>query len=114
MAHPDALLVREVMEEAALFRPKLGLAEFRDARPVDAPAELLRHQLHPVADAERRDAELEEARVDVGCAVGVDGGRAAGQDERKGVARANLLGGDVVADEFRVDAALPDAARDQL
>ena len=36
----------------------------RRRRAVDAAAELLRHQLHAVADAERRHAELEDRRVD--------------------------------------------------
>jgi hypothetical protein len=53
-------------------RRELGLAELGDARPLDAPAELLRHDLHAVADAERRDPELEDARIDLRRALRVD------------------------------------------
>ena len=59
-------------------------------------------------------AELEQARVDRGRIVGVDGGRAAAQDQRDRVARADRVGGGGVRDELRVNAALADAPRDQL
>ena len=68
---------------------ELGLAELGDAGPVDRAAELQRHQLHAVADAERRDAELEQLRVDARRALGVDRRRPAGEDQRDaGSARA--------------------------
>ena len=63
MRHPHGLLRGEVAEELALARVQLGLAELAGAA-VDAAAELLRHQVHAVADAERRHAEREQARVD--------------------------------------------------
>ena len=114
VAHPADLLRRQVREERALVRHELGLAELRDAGPLDPPAELLGHQLHPVADAERRDPELEDARVDLRRALGVDRGRPAREDERERVAGTQLLGRDAVRHELRVDAALAHAARDQL
>ena len=75
VAHPAGLLLRQAGEQRAVrLDANLGLAELRDAGPLDRPAELLRHQLHAVADAERRHAELENAGVDARRAVGVHGG----------------------------------------
>ena len=65
--HPDRLVVRQRREQlAAARRAKLGAAELGDVGAVDAAAELEREQLSAVTDAERRDAELEERRVEPG------------------------------------------------
>ena len=114
MRHPDGLLGRRVREQPRLGRLHRGPAELGDARAVDAAAELERHELHAVTDAERRDAELEERRIDARRVVGVDGRRAAAEHERVRIARAHRLGRDRVADELGVDAALAHATRDQL
>ena len=106
VAHPDRLLGGQVAEERARgVGLDLGLAELGDAGALDAAAELERHQLHAVADAEHRDAELEELGVDLRRAVGVHRGRAAGEDQRVRPPRAHRVGRDRVRDELRVDAA---------
>ena len=114
MAHPHGLLGREVVEELRLARLELGLAELGRARALDGAAEVARHQLHAVADAERRDPEREDLRVEVGRAVRVHGGRAAREDERCGVARRDLRRREPVPHELRVDPRLAHAPRDQL
>ena len=114
MAHPGGLLGRKIDEELALLRLQLRLSELGDPRPLDPAAEVLRHQLHPIADPERRHAELEDPRVDLGTILGVDRGGPARENKRERVLRTNGLGRDRVADELRVDAALAHAARDQL
>ena len=92
----------------------VGLAVLRDVVRLDVAAEVARHQLHAVTDAERRDAELEHVGVHLRRPLGVDRGRAAGEDQRERIARAHLGRRDAVADELRVDAGLAHAARDQL
>ena len=87
MAHPHGLLGREVVEELGVVRLELGLAELGGARALDGAAEVARHELHAVTDAERRDPEREDLGVQVRRAVGVDRGGAAGEDQRRGVAR---------------------------
>ena len=114
VGHPDGLLRRRVVEEPRLLDAHLGAPELGDAGAVDAAAELERHQLRAVTDAERRDPELEQRRIDPRRVVGVDRRRPAAQDERVRVARAHRLGRDRVADELGVDAALAHAPRDQL
>ena len=114
MAHPHRLLGRQVLEELGLARLELGLPELRRARPLDRAAEVAGHQLHAVADAERRDPELEDPRVDLRGAVRVHRRRPAGEDERGRVAPRDLGRGQPMPDELREDPGLAHAARDQL
>src|SRR6266511_84408 len=95
VAHPHRLLAGNSLEERA------------------AP-ELLSHQLHPVADAERGDAELEQLRIDTRRAFRVHRRRAAAQDQRERVARANPIRSNGVPDQLRIDAAFAHPPRDQL
>ena len=114
VAHPHDLLGRQVVEELRVLGCELRLAELGRVRPLDGASEVARHELHPVADAERRDPELEDARVDVRGALRIHGCGSAREHDRRGVAAPDLLGGEPVADELGVDARLPHPARDQL
>ena len=94
---------------------ELRLAELGGAGARDLAAELERHQLGAVADAERRDPELEELRVDPRRALRVDRGGAAGEDHRDaGCAARTSAAVERVRNELGVDAGIADAARDQL
>ena len=73
-----------------------------------------REQLRAVTDAQRRHAQLEEARIDRGRALRVHRGGAAGEDHRCGIPPTHLLGGGSVRDELRVDPRLAHPAGDQL
>ena len=90
MAHPHRLLRRQPAEERTGAVVELRLAELRGAGSRDLAAELERHQLGAVADAERRDAELEELLVDPRRAVRVHRRGAAREDHRDRVAPADL------------------------
>ena len=103
-----------MVEELRLARLELCLAELGSARALDDAAEVARHELHAVADAERRDPEREDLRVEVGRAVRVHGGRAAREDERGRVTCRDLGRSEAVPDELRVDARLAHAPCDQL
>jgi hypothetical protein len=115
VAHPDDLLGREIVEE----RPRavqldVRLPVLRHVVRIDGAPELTGHELHPVADAERRDAEAEDRRVGERRAIGVDRGRPAGEDQRRGIARAKLVGAEPVGDELGVDARFAHPSSDQL
>src|SRR4029079_3898544 len=101
-------------QQAALLEVHRRLAVLADARVADGAAERRRHRLHPVADAEHRDAELEQPGVDVRCARLVDRGRPSGQDDPRRVAGRHLGGGRIVRDDLGVDTALTHAPGDQL
>ena len=75
--HPAGLLERQAGEQPArLADAQLGAAELADLGVLDDAAERVREQLHAVADAEHRDAELEQRRVELRRARRVDRGRA--------------------------------------
>ena len=101
-------------EEPAARRLQLGAAELGDVRAVDPAAELERQQLGAVTDAEGRDAELEQQRIELRRAVRIDGRRAARENQGSGVAVSQVVDRRPVRDELRVDARLPDPPCDQL
>jgi hypothetical protein len=114
VAHPHGLVGRQVVEELGLRRLELRLPELRGSRALDGAAEVACHQLHPVADPERRDPEREDTGVDLRGTVRVHRRRPAGEDEGSRVAPRDLVGGQPVPHELRVDPGLAHAARDQL
>ncbi len=57
---------------------------------------------------------LEDALVGLRRALGVDAGRAAGEDDARGAQTFQHAGRGVEADDFRVDVQLPHAPRDDL
>src|SRR5277367_3543738 len=77
-------------------------------------AEPLAEKLHAVADAEDRNAGIENAFVGLRRALGVDAGRSAGKNEARGTKAFQDGGGRVIPDNFRVDVQLPHAPRDDL
>ena len=127
MAHPDlehavALGRGEVgnipEQRRVAARPHFGVAEFAGVAAFDLAAELLRHGLHAIADAQHRHAEFEHR---LGRAVGgvfVDAGVAAGEDHALERAIAGIGAHPVVADVAGVDFAehmgFAHAAGDQL
>ena len=116
VAHPRALRLGQAVEDARAVpqgdrrRAELALALRDDL----AAFEDMGHEVHPVADAEDREAPVEDRGVDQGCAGLVYARRPAGQDHADHAARCQLAGGDVVREDLAVDAGLADAARDEL
>ncbi len=101
-------------QPAGLAHLQLGAPELPDVGALDAAAELARDQLHPVADAQHRDAELEQRRVEVRRALGVHGRGAAGQDQSLRLALRHGLHAGVMRQQLGEDAQLAHAPRDQL
>ncbi len=91
-----------------------GAAELADRRALDAAAQLERHRLHPVTDAEHRDPELEQLRTQLGRALAVDRRRTAGEDQPARRAPLDLLERRVVRQQLGEHAALAHPPRDQL
>ena len=93
---------------------QLGLAELARAGARDGAAELERHELGAVADAQHGHAQVEERRVGPRRVVDVDAHGAAREDQALGPAGPDLVERRVEGDELRVDVALTHAARDEL
>jgi hypothetical protein len=70
---------------------QLGPAVLAGARVRDGAAERLGHRLEAIADAEHRDSEVEQRRVEPRGAVGVHAGGPAGEHHRLRIAGLDLL-----------------------
>src|SRR4051812_3106438 len=116
MAHPALLLGRRALEEGAavVAEGELAAAELPGRRLLDAAAQLVDHQLHPVTDAQHRDPEVEELLAERRGAVGIDRGRAAGEHKALRPAFLDPLEWSVVREQLAEDSALTDATGDQL
>jgi hypothetical protein len=89
-------------------------AELPHLGTLDAPAEREHERLHAVADAQHRDPELQQRRIQARSARRVHRRRAAGEDQPLRIAAGDLLDADVVRQELGEHAALAHAPRDQL
>ncbi len=114
VAHPAGLIGGLPPKELALTDVQFRLSELGHARALDAPPQLERQQLRPVADAQGRHAQLEEARVDAGSLPGVHRGRAAAQDQSDRISAAHFRRRDRVRNELGVDATLAHPPGDEL
>ncbi len=92
----------------------LRITELALVRTFDFAAQLHRHGLHAVADAEHRYARIEDILWRAGAVEFGGAFRAAGKDDAVRVELADLLFGDIPCPEFAVHAQLAYAARDQL
>ncbi len=81
VTHPyDGLLGHASEQAIHLLNAAMGPAEFSTGARFDLAAQDLAGQLHTVADAQGRDAEVEDGRIAFGSARLVNAGRAARED----------------------------------
>ena len=83
-------------------------------RLLDDAAQLVRHQLLPITDAEHGHAQLVDARIDARRAFGIHARGPAREHDAARRERADLRERPVRRLDLAVDALLADAARDQL
>ena len=80
----------------------------------DLAAKLDGHDLLAIAEAQDGDAELEDAGVHVGRALGVDGGGATRKDDRGWSHLRKLVRRDVAGDNLRIDVQVTDPTSNEL
>ncbi len=116
VAHPDRLARREAGEEKAgrLLNIDLGAPVLAAVRAAHLAAQDVRHELHAVADAEDRDAEVEELRRRRRRPRREDALRPAGEDDADRREAADLRERQVEGVDLAVDAALAHPPRDEL
>ena len=102
---PQGGLARYLQHGRAVF-PGVGLRQ--------ASAQGVREQLHAVADAEHRDAELQQSLVQPGRVSAAHTGRTAGQHKGLGLHGPDLVGRDRTGMDFRIDASFANSAGDEL
>ena len=90
------------------------MAELAMRGAAERAAEHVGHQLHAVADAERRHAEVEHGAIAVRRALFVDAARAAGQDDADRLLGLDRVERGVERQDLAVDRQLAQTARDQL
>ena len=113
--HPAGLLGRQLRQQpAGLAHRQLRAPEFADLGTLHAAAEGTGDQLHPVADAQHRDAELEQGRVQVRRAIRVDRSRPAREDQALRLALGHRLDAGVVGQQLGEHAQLAHPPGDQL
>ena len=112
---PDAQLLREPGEEfTGPLDGELTVAVFARLAVRHVAAEVVPHELHPVADTEHGDAEGKNLRIRVGRRFRVNALRTAREDDADHAVLAELRRRGRVVIDLRVDLALADAARDDL
>ena len=118
VAHPGDALLRQALEKLAGGVVKgLGLSVLPGGVVLgggDPAAQGMGHELASVADAQHRQAQLEEAGIHLGGAVLIDTVGPAGEDEADGRHGLELVQRGRVGLDFAVDAAFPDPAGDEL
>jgi len=95
-------------------RAQLGVTEFAHRAILDLAAQLLRHGLHAVADAQHRHAQFEHGRRHPGRIAFGHRARAAGQDDAGGAVATHEVVADVIRKDLGEHAAVAHAAGDQL
>src|SRR5215207_8923397 len=115
VARPGLLLVGCSGEEAIVaLDDQIRAPVLPDLDGPHLPALHERHELHPITDAEYRYAEVEELGLDARSALLIDTVGTAREDDALGVFRPYRFYRRIVWNHLRVDAAFPNAARDQL
>lgn len=87
---------------------------FASGAMFDLSTEVMGHELHAVTDAKDGDTEVKDRRIGLGCAFGVDAGRATAENDAARVEFGDFGGGEVVANDLRVDLGFADTPSDDL
>jgi len=107
--------VRQPAQQPALVVDRqLRAAELADLGALNPAAQVEHHGLHPVADAQHRDPELEQFLTQRRRPVGVDGSRATRQDQAPWLPPSYVVNGNVVRQQLREHSALAHATRNEL
>lgn len=115
VAHPYRRFFGNALKErAAAVAEEQGVPVFVLVRAGHFPAEGAAHELHAVADAQHRHARIEYGRIHFRSPFRVHAGRAAGEDDAFWVVRQDLFRRLRVRKDLAVNAAFPDAPRDEL
>ena len=116
MAVPDIEHRRKAVEKRAR-----AVFDIEQTAPILAPgavfhlsAEVMRHELHAIANAEHRRAEIENARIGVRRILSIHAGGAAAENDAGGMERRDLLRRQVKTDDLGIHLAFADSPRDDL
>ena len=113
--HPDLKRLRQAVKERRLGDDlDLGVAVLARGCGRHAAAEVMRHELQTVADAERRQACREHLRIGLRRSVVVDARRPAREDDALGLQREHALERRGARKHHRKHIQLANSASDEL
>lgn len=112
---PDIDNLANASEERTAFRDlKLAAAVFALRGVFDLAAELMRHELHTVANAEDWQPEIEDRWIGMRRLFSINAGGAAAEDQALRMHRRDFFRGRIEGDDLRINLALAHATRDDL
>ncbi len=114
VAHPHRLRRGQTVVQHTTGHRQVSAAVLTGSGVRDRASESIRHGLEAVADAEHRDVQVEQLRVEFRSAGLVHARGAAGQDHRKGFLGCDLIDARGVRNNLRIDVGLAHASCDQL
>ncbi len=115
VAHPaDQFRVQALKQHGRVQHVQPRLAELFQRRRRDFAAQIMRHRLHPVADAQNGQAEVIDSFVYLRRPLVIDRRRPAGEDQPDRIPRLNDFQRRVIGQNLAVDMALADAPGDEL
>ena len=116
MAHPAHRTVADILEKlrSGILKIQRLLSVFADFGRVGDSAELLSHELSPVADPEDRNTEIVDRGIHLRRAFLMRTARAACKNDADRVDFPDPVDGDIVRNDLRIDPVFADAAGNQL
>ena len=116
VGHPDVQRAGESFEEGAVVAQQfdVGVSVLALVAGADFAAELLRHEVQAVTDAQHRKAEVQHLVVHGGGVGFVDGRRASGEDDASGRVALDFFQRGGAGENDGEDVLFADAARDEL
>src|SRR5688572_15166753 len=115
MTHPNVKAVGDSGQQiAGLNHLAASATEFAGRNIFHFPAQNLAGELHPIADAKDGNAKAEDAGIAFRSAGFINAGRPPAENQTLRRVPADLLDGNVVADDLTIDVIFADAAGDEL
>ena len=115
MAHPADACFGDVFEQQAVSGSgEFHMAVFLGGRLRNGAAQHVSHELCAVADAQHRNAQIQNVGGVMGRALQIDAVRATGEDNAFIASFRNLGKGSGIGQNFTVDMVVADAAGNQL
>ena len=116
VAVPDVDGGGQTAEEWArpLLHREQAAAVLAPGAVLDFAAEMVAHELHAVADAEDRQAEIEEGGIRLWRVLSINAGGAAAEDDAPRLEGGDFFGRQIAAHDLRIDLTLAHPPRDDL
>ena len=116
MAHPDILLLWQALEHYRVVIDNFNISSaiFRIVGWLNFAAQIIRHQLHAVADPQNWNTQLVDFWIDLKGVLCVDTVGAPRENDAFGMHFFDFFSAQLVGEQFGIDAKITNPARNQL